>query len=175
MKKRLISALYTIYLLCLFSTPVWASDIKVGIMDTNRVVYESKAGENARTVLSKEIKTRQEAFTAKQKDVQALKEELESMDKAASSVAYNKKTIEYSQASKELSRIKEDLEEELNAEETELSQKMLIDISAVVSELCKKEKYTIILEKKNVAAFDSAVDVTEKIIQLYDSAQGAVK
>jgi Skp family chaperone for outer membrane proteins len=32
----------------------------------------------------------------------------------------------------------------------------------------KKQNYTLILEKKSVVAYDEAVDITEKIIELFD-------
>jgi len=173
MKKIFLKILYLVIASSLFAAPVWAAEIKVGIINTTKIISDSKAGKNAKSLLSKEIETRQATFAAKQKELQAMKDELSSKNKEMTASAYNEKSAKYSQAGKELSRMKSDMEDELKTKETELSQKILTELSDIVSDLCKKEKYTIILEKKNVAAFDSAVDITDKIIQLYDASQGS--
>lgn len=175
MKKRLLSAIWIFTVLCLFSTPALSDEIKIGIIDTSKIVSNSKAGREARRVLSKEIETRQSAFGEKEESVKVIKEELASIDKDNSAAEYKKKNKEYTEAIKNLSRLKTDMEDELKAINSELSQEILTELSVVVSEFCKKEKYTLILENKKVAAFDGAVDITDKIIKLYDATQDAVK
>jgi Skp family chaperone for outer membrane proteins len=65
--------------------------------------------------------------------------------------------------------MKSEMEEELKTRDSELSKKLLSEISAIVSDYCKKEKYTIILDKTSVAAYDGTVEITDKIIQIYDA------
>jgi outer membrane protein len=175
MKIKFLSALYLFATFCLFTSPVLAADIKIGVINTTKIISDSKAGKIAKSVLTKEIEEKQTEFTAKQKELQAMKDEITSKEKEMAASVYSEKTAKFSLASKELSRMKSDMEDELKTKENELGQKILLELSSIVSDFCKKEKYTIILEKKNVAAFDSAVDITDKIIQLYDAAQIAAK
>ena len=72
---------------------------------------------------------------------------------------------------KELGRLKSDLEEELRKRDAELTQNLLRGIYAVVKDFSKKEKYTVILDKRSVVTADEAVDITDKIIQRYDAAK----
>lgn len=175
MKKRLLSAIWIFTVLCLFSTPALSEEIKIGIIDTSKIVANSMAGREARRVLSKEIETRQSAYGEKEESVKLMKEGLASIDKETSAAEYKKINKEYAKAVKELSRLKTDMEDELKTINSELGQEILTELSVVVSEFCKKEKYTFILENNKVAAFDGAVDITDKIIKLYDAAQDAVK
>ena len=70
---------------------------------------------------------------------------------------------------KELRCLKADLEEELKRKDAELTRKLLTEIRDVVEEYRKKNKITVIFEKRSVVAFDGAIDITDKIIKLYDT------
>ena len=50
----------------------------------------------------------------------------------------------------------------------ELRRKILQDVLEIVKEYRKKEKYTIVMEKQSIFDSDDAIDITDKIIRLYD-------
>ena len=50
----------------------------------------------------------------------------------------------------------------------ELRRKILQDVLEIVKEYRKKEKYTIVMEKQSIVDSDDAIDITDKIIRLYD-------
>jgi outer membrane protein len=69
---------------------------------------------------------------------------------------------------KELKRLRDDMEEELKKKELELRRKLFTEIKGILDEFSKKEKYTIIFEKKEALVFDESADITGRIIELYD-------
>ncbi len=79
------------------------------------------------------------------------------------------KTERLTQEVKELRRLRSDLEEELKKKDAELTRQLLKEIREVVQEYLKKQKFTVILEKRSVVASDDAIDITDKIIKLYDT------
>jgi outer membrane protein len=168
MKKTLLAALYICMAVCLFAGPVSAVDMKVGIIDTQKIISNSKAGKSAYLLFNKDKDTMQANFTAKQKELQTIQNELTSMAKYDASV-YAEKTAKYTKVKKELDRMKTEIEEDLNTKNTELNRKLYTEIAAIVTTYSKNEKYTIILEKNYVAAYDGTIDITDKIIQLYDA------
>jgi outer membrane protein len=169
MKKSLLAAVFVCITVCLLIGQVNAADIKVGIIDTSKILSDSKAGKNAKVVFNKELETRQATLAAKQKELQAIQDEISSKGKDMTPTVYSTKSASYTKASKEFTRLKSEMEEELKTKDSELSKKLLSEISVIVSDYCKKEKFTIILEKTYVAAYDGAVDITDKVIQLYDA------
>jgi outer membrane protein len=175
MKKTLLAAFYLCITVCLFIGPVYAADIKIGVIDTSKIISDSKAGKNANVAFNKELETKQATLSAKQKEIEAIQNELSSKGKDMTPSVYNEKTAAYTRVSKELTRLKSDMEEELKAKKTSLTNKLLSEISVVVSDYCKKDKFTVILEKSYVAAYDNTVDITDKIIQLYDTPKEASK
>ena len=169
MKKTLLASLYFCLTVCLFAGPSNAADMKVGVIDTQKIVSDSKAGKAAQVVFNKELETKQTSYIAKQKELQTIQDELTTKSKDMTATVYSEKTAKYSKLKKELERMKSETEEDLKARNTELNRKLYTEIATIVSDYCKKEKFTLILEKTYVAAYDGTVDITDKIIQLYDA------
>jgi outer membrane protein len=170
--KRILLTLSIISLMGLvFMTSAYAADIKIGVIDTQRIMAESKAGIATRTLFAKEVQENNSRLQAKQKEVQALQEELDTKGKEMNAVALAEKQEKYSKAYKELTRMKNDMTQDLEARDNELSQKILKAIGDIVVQYSQNEKYTLILEKGSLVSYDSVVDITDKIIQLYDAAQ----
>jgi outer membrane protein len=154
-----------------FITSAYAADIKIGVIDTQRIVAESKAGIATRTLFSKEVQENNNRLQTKQKEVQALQEELNTKGKGMDAVALAEKQEKYSKAYKELTRMKNDMTQDLEARDNELTQKLLKAVADIVIKYSQNEKYTLILEKGSLVSYDNSVDITDKIIQLYDAAQ----
>jgi outer membrane protein len=170
--KRILLTLSIISLMgFVFITSAYAADIKIGVIDTQRIVAESKAGIATRTLFSKEVQENNNRLQTKQKEVQALQEELNTKGKGMDAVALAEKQEKYSKAYKELTRMKNDMTQDLEARDNELTQKLLKAIADIVVQYSQNEKYTLILEKGSLVSYDNSVDITDKIIQLYDAAQ----
>jgi outer membrane protein len=170
--KRILLTLSIISLMgFVFITSAYAADIKIGVIDTQRIVAESKAGIATRTLFSKEVQENNNRLQTKQKEVQALQEELNTKGKGMDAVALAEKQEKYSKAYKELTRMKNDMTQDLEARDNELTQKLFKAVVDIVVQYSQNEKYTLILEKGSLVSYDNAVDITDKIIQLYDAAQ----
>ena len=170
--KRILLTLSIISLMGLvFMTSVYAADIKIGVIDTQRIMAESKAGIATRTLFQKEVQEHNSRLQAKQKEVQALQEELNAKGKEMTAMALAEKQEKFSNTLKELTRMKNDITEDLETRDNELSQKILNAIRELVVQYSQKEKFTMILDKNSLVSYDSTVDITDKIIQLYDAAQ----
>jgi outer membrane protein len=168
MKKILFAGLLSLLITFIYMGSLCAADLKVGVIDIQKIMRESNAAKNARAVFLKDVEAKRGVFNAKQKEVQDLQEEIKNKGKDMSDSLRKEKTEKLSRDVKELERLKTDLEEELKKKDTELTQKLLKEISDVVQEYRKKEKYSIIYEKQTLVAYDEAMDITDKIIKLYD-------
>jgi outer membrane protein len=142
--------------------------IKLGIIDTAKIMRESKAAKNAQAIFLKDLEAKSGILAAKEKEVRLLEEELKNPDTKLSPEERNSKTDKISKDIKELNRLKSDLEEELKKKDVELTRKLIGEIREIVNAFSKKENYTLILEKNAVVVSDNAIDITDKIIQLYD-------
>jgi len=146
-----------------------AADVKIGVIDTQEVLKESKAAKKARTLLMDELNEKRSVFSKKQDEVRLLEEEIKIKGDGMTESQRREKNDQLGREVKNLQRLKTDLEEELNKKNVDLTQKILQEVSDVIKEFMKKEKYTLILEKKSVVSSDEAIDITEKILRLYDA------
>ena len=142
--------------------------IKLGIIDTAKIMRESKAAKNAQAIFLKDLEAKRGIHAAKEKEVRLLEEELKNPDSRLSSEEKNSKNDRLAKEVRELNRLKSDLEEDLKKKDLELTRKLIGEVREIVHSFYKQEHYTLILEKNAVVASDDAIDITDKIILLYD-------
>lgn len=148
-----------------------AADVKIGVIDTHRIMRDSKAAKKVREILLKDMESKRERFRYEEEQTLKLQEEIKRDAQTMNPAVRQEKTEKFERELKELSRLKSDLEEDFRKKEAELTRKILKEVGRIVNDFRKKEKYTIILEKRYVVAAEDAIEVTEKIINLYDAAK----
>jgi Outer membrane protein len=171
MKKNYVY--YVIVLIGLFfATSAFAADknpVKIGIIDVQKIMRESKAAKKAQTIYKKDFESKRALLSANEKEIQRLEEDLKENGKALSVDARKEKEENLAKQVKEYKRLAADMDEELKKKDVELTRKLLAEIGGVVQTLLKKDQYTVIMQRDTVVAFDEAVDITEKVIKLYDA------
>ncbi|MFC1532956.1 OmpH family outer membrane protein [Thermodesulfobacteriota bacterium] len=133
--------------------------LTVGVIDTMKIFRESKASKSADASYFKDLEAKRAVFNSRQKKVLELEESLKNGDIK----------VNYSDERKKLKRLKASLEEELKKKREELRRALLTEIREIVKTFSQREKYLILLEKKKVVIIDETVDVTDKIIEFYDT------
>jgi outer membrane protein len=173
MKRWLVLFLVCIsWILVPIAMAAQAAPVRIGIIDTQKIIKDSKAAKDARAVFQKEQVKRQAAYAAREKEVVKLQEELKNLDATAPAELRKTKTDKFNLEAKELKRFKDDLEEELRRKEIELTTKVIQDLNRILADFRKKEKLTVIIYKSSAAAYDEALDITDRIIKIYDSQTG---
>jgi outer membrane protein len=165
MKRMLLVGVVLIISLFLALPAMAAKEPKIGIIDTQKVLREAKAAKSANNTLQKDLDAKRATLVAKGKEVQSLDEEV----KKATGTDRGEKADKLAQLVKEYKRLDSDLGEELKKKQLELTQKLIIEIRQVVKTISDKENYSLILEKGSVVQNDDSLDITDKVIRLYDS------
>ena len=155
----------------LAAMPVMAATapVKIGVIDTQKILRESKAAKAAQSVFMKELEAKRAVYQAKEKEIKSLDDELKNQNIKLSAEIRKEKTEKLAQEVKEIKRLGTDMEEELKKKEVELTRRLLSEIAQIVRTFSKKEHYTVIFEKGSVIVADDAVDITDRIIKLYDA------
>jgi|WetSurMetagenome_2_1015567.scaffolds.fasta_scaffold414855_1 outer membrane protein len=165
-----------VYCLVLFSASfVSAAEplpfpLKVGVFELQKVMRESKVIDGYRQQIGKEIETKKKMLTLKQETARELEDRLIRDGQKLS--PQEKASLDEKLATeiKELKRLKEDIDLEIQKMDRQLTQKAFQRIDEEIKKLAQKEKYIVILEKNagGVAYFHKSVDVTAEIIGLID-------
>jgi len=148
--------------------PAFAAGPKIGIIDTQRVLRESRAAREAREAIARDLKEKQAVYQAKEQEIVKMQEDFNKQRDGLSEAAAKDRQEDLAKSLKELKRLKIDLEEELNRKHRELTEAILKELAEIISDFRDKKGYALIVERKNVVAIDPDIDITGEILKLYD-------
>ena len=168
---RIIS--FTIFLTVLFVAVASAQETKVGYIDLQRVIRDSKAGKAAKASFEKEFQQKKVIIESKKRNVDSLREDFIKNAQVMSESARKQKAEDIDKKEKDLLRTQEDFKEELQKKDFELTQKILRDIEGILKQIGDSGDYAIIIEKieGGVVYSSKSADVTDLVIQAYDAKQ----
>ncbi len=168
---RIISL--TIFLAVLFVVVASAQETKVGYIDLQKVIRDSKAGKAAKASFEKEFQQKKVIIESKKRNVDSLREDFIKNAQVMSESARKQKAEDIDKKEKDLLRTQEDFKEELQKKDFELTQKILRDIEGILKQIGDSGDYAIIIEKieGGVVYSSKSADVTDMVIQAYDAKQ----
>ena len=155
-----------------FTSQTYAADVaKIGTIEFQRILDVSSAGKEAHTQLNKQAKEMEADLKKKGAEIEENRKQFE-----REALVMNKETKDAKE--REL-RIKINDFKQLQQKYTGVARKLQFnlvgeirkDIDALVQKLGKKEGYLLILERKEagVVYLPSTVDITDKVIKLYNA------
>jgi len=155
-------------------SPCWAAEpVKIGYVDMQRALNNCAAGIEAKKTITQEVEKMQKTFSAKQKELERIKEDLEKRGSVMNESLRREKGRQYETKLRDLQRMERDFQEDIRRKDRELTDRVLRDLERIVKKLGEDGKYTIILEKNQPAIvyISSALDLTDEVIKLADQKQ----
>ena len=139
---------------------------KVGYINLQRLVNESKMGEAAKKDIEKLRMQRQTTVNNKLAEVNKLKDLLEKSGKGMSAKEKKDVTESLQKVYKEYQRLLADAREEITREDRELVAVILEKADGVLKAVARKQKYTMILKDPNTVGYlDPSVDITDDVVK----------
>ena len=150
---------------------VWAADLKIASVDTQRVINECNAGNEAKKVIAQDGEKSQRLIAEKQKELQTMKESIEKQGLLLTPEARADKEREYQAKLREFQRWGEDTQNELNQERTQMERTISLGVMKVIQKIGVDEGYTLILTKnESIVLFASKpIDITDQVIKAYNA------
>ena len=142
--------------------------LKVGMVDLQKILRESKNSLKVRTAFMQDVEKKQAAIAAKEGEVRKLEEEFNRLEPGAMD-ARKKKGDQIKHEMRELQYLREDAEGELKRKEMEITQKVIGEIMQVVRSYARSERFTVILDRMAVITAEESIDITDRILKLYDA------
>lgn len=166
MKKVLLCVMVVAMLLVPFVAK--SQTLNIAYVDVQKVLMESERGKEARNTLSKEVEKLKKTLDDKQSELQNMKDAIEKQGATITADARAEKERQYQSKLKDYQRVYNDYQGELQQKDMELTQKIFKEVEEVVKGLGDREKYTIVLEKSQVLFASPTIDITNKVITLYN-------
>ena len=154
----------------LVSTLQAQSNNKIGYIDLQSVIKNSKAGKAAKTSFESEFKKKRVIIESKAKVLAQEEQDFINQAPLMDEDARNRRSEIIQQQKKELTRLRDDFREVLQKRDFELTQKILKELESVIKTIGSKEGYALIVEKteSGVIYGSDGVDITQKVITAYD-------
>ncbi len=154
-----------------------AAGPRIGYVDVQRVIVRSVAGMAAREQLEREKAAMQKDVDARKVEVDKLRDELDKKGLVLSADARREKEETLQRKVRDLRRLAEDLEKELQRKEQQATQRILQELTGLIERVGKERGYLLIVEKRGAGVIygDPEADVTDEVIKLYDQEKAKEK
>lgn len=157
LKKSLIACLFAMAAL-----PAVA-DVKIGIVNTDRIFKESAPALKAQRELKREFEKREQDLDRLSKQVRGLQEQLEKNGMTLEATERREKERELGDLSRGLDRQRRAFQEDLNQRTNEELARVLDQANKAIKTVADKEQYDIIFQDAVYAS--PRIDLTDKIIK----------
>ncbi len=143
--------------------------LKLGFVDVQKVLNESAKGKEAKAKLEKERDAKQQDIRAKEEEIKKLEADLQKQGAVLSETARKERQETITRKIRDLRRIFEDSNRDLQKREAELLNEILREIRRLVVAYGKEQKYTLILEAQSGIIYASqGADLTDEVLAAFD-------
>lgn len=171
--KSKYSLLVAALLLCftMMSSGAMAADVKIGVMDVQKVINNCKAGPKAQASFKKKVEEFQKGIKADRDALVKLKQEIDKKKSVWNEAKTKEKIAAYQKAGRTLQMKEASAQQTLQRIQNKELEPILKALEPVVQKFAEKNKYTVILEAKaGVVYYDEDTLVTDIIIKELDKA-----
>ncbi|MBV5328421.1 MAG: OmpH family outer membrane protein [Chlorobium sp.] len=174
--KRIVTALI---LSAFITVPAFAAPSeknageKIGVVDLQRAVSESKEGVKARADIAKKTEQLNAELKTLQSDFEKLKESFEKDGTTMKADVRADKERQLQQKGRDLQKRQRDAQEEVKQMEAELLEKLVTKLSLLMGKIGDEGEYTMIIEQGTGVRYHSKKsDITAQLIKKADEAYG---
>ncbi len=145
---------------------------KIAVVDTQRAIMETEDGLRAQASLKKIFDNKQRELDKKQEDLQKEREDIEKQRDVLSKAALAKRVDKWQREMMALQGVFVDYNKELQKKQGELTQPIVQKIMGAIRRLATTEGLDMVVDKQAAPYVRSDLDVTDRIITLYNQGAG---
>jgi outer membrane protein len=148
-----------------------SAETKIAVVDVQRAVMQTEDGIRAQATLKKLFDRRQQELDAKQAELQRARDDIEKQSRVLSKEALTKRMEDWQRRMIELQTVYVDYNKELQKKQGELTGPIIKKMFGVISRIAKKSGFEIIIDKQAAPYARADLDLTEQVIQMYNSGE----
>ncbi|HEU4341039.1 MAG TPA: OmpH family outer membrane protein [Candidatus Binatia bacterium] len=143
--------------------------VKVGFIDIQRAISESQAGKRAKERFQAQVKKAEAELLKEKQELERLKSDLDKKGPLLRDDERRNLEADLQRRYVNYQRSMTDYQQDLRQREGEMTGDILKELEKIVSEVGKAEKFTLILERSQILYSDQGIDITNKVIEAYNS------
>jgi outer membrane protein len=143
---------------------VTAAEIKIGVVNAQKILEQAPQVEAARTRLEKEFSPRDRALGTAQKELKRLEQKLARDNAVMSDVQRRDLERQIRDKQRDLDRDQQEFREDFNLRRNEEFDKIQKQVFQAIADLAKDEKYDLVLGDGVIYA-SQRMDITDRVLQ----------
>ena len=177
MKKSFLFSVIIVVILLVYNVVLAEDFTRVGLIDLQRCLKESKEGQKVIQILKEKKDDLQRRLDTKQRELLELKKELDKQSMMLSMDAQDGKKRAITRKTRELEYLYKDLNEEMVRLQGKEKQRIFKELEKIIKKIGPEESYTLIMEKRagGVLYSTESIDITDRVIKAYDQMNDANK
>jgi outer membrane protein len=162
---------WLVLLLTLLCVPaVGAQDrVKIGFIDIQRAISDSNAGKRAKERFQAQVKKAEAELLKEKTELERLKADFDKKGPLMKEEERRSLEGDLQRRYVNYQRTMTDQQQELRQKEGALTGDILKELERIVNEIGKSDKFTLILERNQILYSDQGIDVTNKVIEVFNS------
>ena len=144
---------------------VYASEIKIGIVNTERILIESAPAVRAQKKIEKEFLPRDQELKNMAAQVKVLQEQLEKEGSIMPETDRRGKERELANLNREYQSAQRQMREDLSLRQNDEFAAIQLNASKVIQAIAEAEKYDLILQLQDSVYRSQRIDITDKVIK----------
>jgi outer membrane protein len=142
-----------------------ASEVKLGVVDVQKIVQHSPEVEQLNKRLEAQFKSRQQTLISEDETFQKKMQKFNRESSVMGESQREKMSEELNREGRDMQRAQQDFQEDLEAAKQKAKQDLMQKIQKSIAALAKQEKYDVVLSKFGMPYVNESVDLTDKVIE----------
>jgi outer membrane protein len=155
--------------------PAVVADVRLAVVDTQRVVLETEEGLRASATLKQLFDKRQQESETKQKEMLQERDDIEKQRGIVSAEALAKRAEKWQREMMALQQSFVEYNKELQQKQTQLTNPIINKTIGVIRRIAIKEGYDLVMDKQATPYFRADLDLTDRVITTYNQGGDAVE
>ncbi len=171
MKRQIFLSLVSLLFVGLqVSSAHAAPEVRLGFVDLQRALTESRTGKAAQKDYEKAVLAAQSKLDVKKSEFEKLREAFSKQRESLNADALQKKEEELIEKERDIKRSFKDSQEKLRRTNAQMVGELMKEIRVAVAAVGQEKNLTVILEKGSQAVLyaDSKIDITDEVVSRFN-------
>ena len=150
------------------SPPATAQTASIVVVDSHRVLAESKAGKAIYAQMQAKATSYDKSFAQEEQELASVQQELQRQQSILAQDAFAAKARDFDQRVNEARRKVQASKMELSQGQNEAEKTVMKAVLQILNDVAKERNANLVLDKAVVVMFDNSADVTDEVIKRLD-------
>lgn len=150
--------------------PAQAADLKIGVVNMQKVLATSNAGKKAQTVIEQKVKSYDATFKKEKDSLISMRDEIEKKGSTWSDSVKQQKISDFQKKNAALGNKEREANQEIRRLQEQHMKPVLETLEEVIQSVAKSGKYDFVIPSNTILFASGKYDITDQVTKALDAA-----